>query len=159
MRGNDDLLAMKGKDSRSITLLLADDDLDDCLFFREALDELPVSASLMTVSDGEQLMRRLKASETPPDILFLDLNMPRKNGFECLAEIKDHEKLKSIPVVIYSTSLDKAVVDLLYEKGADRYVQKPGDFKLLKSVIDSAIALVNSNVFVIRSKENFVITF
>ena len=102
-----------------IRLLLADDDEDDRMFFKDALEELPVKSLLNTVNDGEQLIKLL-TSETAvlPDLLFLDLNMPRKTGLECLDEIKRNEKLRSLPVIIYSTSLNKEVVDMLYEKGA-----------------------------------------
>lgn len=94
-------------------MLLADDDEDDCLFFKDAIEELPVNASLQTVNDGEQLMRMLNTkSMSLPDILFLDLNMPRKTGYECLSEIKLSEKLKTLPVVIYSTSMDFDLVNL-----------------------------------------------
>src|SRR5436190_18711527 len=102
----------------SISLLLADDDADDCMFFKEALEELPLNSSLKTVNDGEQLMQLLTAKpDALPDILFLDLNMPRKTGVECLSEIKRNEKLKALTVIIYSTSLNHDVVNLLYEKG------------------------------------------
>ena len=90
----------------ALTLWLADDDADDCVFFKEALEELPVNSTLKTVNDGEQLMICSIQKEPFPDILFLDLNMPRKKGFECLAEIKRNEKLKSLPVIVYSTSFD-----------------------------------------------------
>jgi CheY-like chemotaxis protein len=106
-------------DAISHTLLLADDDSDDCIFFKDALDELPVSANLITVKDGVELMELLSESQTVlPDILFLDLNMPRKTGFECLFEIKANEKLKHLPIVILSTSLDLKVVNSLYDMGA-----------------------------------------
>lgn len=68
-------------------ILLADDDLDDCRFFREALEELPFSTSEKIVTNGEDLMQLLTdKDEKLPDVLFLDLNMPRKNGFQCLGE-------------------------------------------------------------------------
>ena len=82
-------------------LLLADDDIDDCCFFEDALNELPISATLSTVNHGVQLMQYLSAkSGSLPDLLFLDLNMPRKSGFDCLTEIKQSEKLKQLPVII-----------------------------------------------------------
>jgi CheY-like chemotaxis protein len=72
-----------------LRVLLADDDADDCLFFKEALEELPLSTSLTIVNDGDQLMKwLLKNTSRLPHVLFLDLNMPRKNGFECLTEIR-----------------------------------------------------------------------
>ncbi|WP_432221858.1 response regulator [Flavobacterium sp. TMP13] len=127
-------------------LLLADDDMDDCLFFQEALEDLRLSTNLTTVSDGVQLMELLTAEGTQlPDALFLDLNMPRKSGFECLAEIKENEALKEIPIVIFSTSLDKDVVNKLYDKGANYYVRKPGDFNILQKVIHEAIIRLKKN--------------
>lgn len=86
----------------TINILLADDDKDDCLFFKEALEELEVVAQLTLVADGQQLMHRLRSdTDRLPDVLFLDLNMPRINGMECLAEIKQSEKLRQLPVIIF----------------------------------------------------------
>ncbi len=145
-------------DINSFNLLLADDDADDCMFFQEALEELPLQTSLNTVKDGEQLMKVLTSNVGKlPDILFLDLNMPRKNGFECLLEIKAHKKLKKIPVIIYSTSLNYEVVNQLYEKGAYRYIRKPGGFSNLKKVIYEALKIASLDKVQKPSKENFVI--
>jgi len=141
-----------------LNLLLADDDEDDCLFFKEALEDLPVESFLTTVNNGEQLMRELNArTERLPDIIFLDLNMPRKPGFECLREIKQDEKLKSLPVIVYSTSLETDVVDLLYENGAQHYIRKPGDFTLLKKVIFKAIKTAVTGNPTKPPKEKFII--
>ncbi len=142
----------------SLQLLLADDDADDRMFFREALQELPIDSSVKTVNDGEQLMDMLTldAGELP-DILFLDLNMPCKTGIECLTEIKRHEKLNQLPVIIYSTSLNIEVVNMLYEKGAHGYIRKPGDFSKLKKVILKAITATFQNTRQKPSKEQFVI--
>lgn len=133
--------------TRVYNLLLADDDEDDCDFFKEALDELSIPFSLDTVSDGVQLMDFLseKSEDNLPDILFLDLNMPRKNGTECLTEIKQNEKLKQLFVIIFSTSLDVNIVDTMYEKGAIYYIRKPGDYAELKKVIKNAISLIPDN--------------
>ena len=141
----------------SINLLLADDDLDDCMFFRDVLEELPISSNLRTVNDGEELIKHLKSESKLPDALFLDLNMPKKNGIECLTEIKNDKRLISIPIIIYSTSLDKEVVNLLYEYGACRYVRKPGDFAKLKSVIHEVLNVIVNNEIEISEKENFVL--
>src|SRR6187455_1404935 len=114
-------------------LLLADDDIDDCIFFEYALEELPISTTLFTVNDGIHLMDFLSAkADNLPDVLFLDLNMPRKSGFECLTEIKLIDKLKDLPVIIFSTSLNMEVVDLLYERGAHYYIRKPRHYNDLK---------------------------
>ena len=139
-------------------LLLADDDSDDCLFFKEALEELPVDASLSIVNDGVQLMDFLSSiSGDLPDVLFLDLNMPRKSGLECLTEIKVTEELKHLPIIIFSTSLDLEVVDSLYEKGANYYIRKPGDFSALKKVIFEAITLTNNAISKHPNKNEFIL--
>jgi len=93
---------------KHLNLLLADDDKDDRLFFKEALEELPVFANFATLDGREQFMQQLtKQTFEIPHGLFLDLNMPRKNGFECLSEIKLIKKLKRLPVILFSTSLNK----------------------------------------------------
>ena len=139
-------------------LLLADNDADDCMFFEEALEDLPLSAKLATVNDGVELMDFLLNSlENLPDLLFLDLNMPLKTGFECLSEIRRHPGLKHLPVVIFSTSLDTKVVQLLYENGANHYVQKPGEFSRLKKIIHEAITAVVRNMGQQPVFEQFII--
>lgn len=140
-----------------LDLLLADDDQDDCMFFREALEELKMSCKLTTVPDGVELMRHLTAGNILPDALFLDLNMPLKNGYECLSEIKGHERLNTIPIIIYSTSLDTTIVNQLYEKGASYYIRKPGDFSKLKHVIREALTTITAENPARTPKEKFVI--
>lgn len=142
----------------SLQLLLADDDKDDSDLFKEALDELPVKTSIVTVSDGEQLMHLLdKRMNNLPQVLFLDLNMPRKNGFECLSEIKQDVRLKNLPVIIFSTSFDKDIVDLLYTNGAHFYISKPNEFDKLKEVIHAALQAVAKDHSVKPGRENFVL--
>ncbi len=140
-------------------LLLADDDEDDCAFFKEALDELSLPVSLAVVNDGVQLMDYLAAnsSNNLPDVLFLDLNMPRKNGHECLKEIKEIDDLNSLPVIIFSTSLDTEIVDLMYKKGATYYIRKPGEFSKLKKVIENAVNVVSENKLKQPVREHFVL--
>src|ERR1700733_16016723 len=97
-------------------LLLVDDDKDDCIFFKEALESLPVSASLITVNNSEQLMQLLSekiVKPAPNSLLFLDLNMPKKNGFEILSELKLDNHLKNLPVIIFSTYFEEDEVNLL----------------------------------------------
>ncbi|MCP2027798.1 CheY-like chemotaxis protein [Flavobacterium sp. HSC-32F16] len=140
-------------------ILLADDDDDDCSFFEEALEELSVATTLVTVNDGVQLMDFLaaKSGNDLPDLLFLDLNMPRKNGSECLAEIRQIENLKDFPIVIFSTSLDSEIVDVMYDKGATFYIRKPGDFSKLKSVIENALITASENNFQQPARAHFII--
>lgn len=142
-----------------IRLLLADDDNDDCDLFKDALDELPVTATFDRVHDGEQLMQFLNdmPDASLPDVLFLDLNMPRKNGFECLSDIKSDNKLKNIPVIIFSTSFDLDIVNLLYNNGASYYISKPNEFSNLKNVILSALSIIQEKGSVKPARENFVL--
>lgn len=136
---------MKHIEGMHFNLLLADDDSDDCSFFKDALGELPISATLVTVNDGVELMNFLSAETNLPDVLFLDLNMPRKSGFECLSEIQLIDKLKDLPVVIFSTSFNLEVVDLLYQNGAHYYIRKPGEYNKLKKAILDAVTLISEN--------------
>jgi len=142
----------------TVQLLLADNDIDDCNFFREALAELPVSTTLQTVHDGVELMHILTSETTDlPDALFLDLNMPLKTGFECLIEIKKHDKLKMLPVIIFSTSYNEDIAYQLYDSGAHHYIRKPGDFVNLKKVIYTAIQLTSVKHPARPTKKEFVI--
>jgi CheY-like chemotaxis protein len=110
---------------KKLHILLADDDQDDRLFFREALDKVPIPTNLTTVENGKKLTDFLSGHRKElPDVLFLDINMPLKNGHECLSEIKQDKVLQHIPVVMYSTSLHDEVADVLYEKGAHYYLKK-----------------------------------
>jgi len=139
-------------------LLLADDDMDDIVFFKEALEELPFASKLTTVNDGVELMQFLTGELIEvPDMLFLDLNMPRKTGYECLSEIKSDDRLKHLPVIIISTSFEHDIARSLYKNGADFYLCKPGDFNMLKQLIHKAIDLVASLRTEPRSEQKFLV--
>ena len=134
--------------SKHLNILLADDDIDDCHFFKEALDSLPQATSLTTVNNGDELMHYLlENTQQLPHVLFLDINMPRKNGFECLSEIKSNEALKDLPVVMYSTSGSKDKINVLFNTGADVYIRKPSNFAQLVQVIHHALPMAAENIF------------
>lgn len=125
-------------------ILLADDDESDRLLFTEAFSELKFNTIVSTVNDGFQLMERLHNKDSRlPDILFLDLNMPRKNGIECLKEIKSDEKLKDIFIAIYSTSDNEKDMDETFFNGANVYITKPNSFNTLKQVLEKAVMTTN----------------
>jgi CheY-like chemotaxis protein len=135
--------------AKQVNILLADDDADDCFFFEKALREISIATQLTTVNDGERLMDYLsKNSEHLPNVLFLDLNMPRKSGFECLTEITENSKLKDLYVVMFSTSYtldrnyEQSMIDVLYRMGARDYIRKPGDFSKLKELIHHSLTKV-----------------
>jgi CheY-like chemotaxis protein len=125
---------MNRKPNRSI--FLADDDADDCMLFEDALREVSCSADLTMASDGIELID-LMESTVPgsPDLIFLDLNMPRRNGFECLELIRNKKQWKDIPVVIFSTNGQEDTVRKVYEQGANYFIRKPGSFQKLKQAI------------------------
>ena len=141
-----------------LKICLADDDKDDCYLFQEVLDELPFSYQLTFAHDGEQLMYLLNQHKDElPHVLFLDLNMPRKSGFQCLGEIKNDQKLKHLVVIIFSTSYEQSIVDQLHKEGAKYYIRKPSDFSLLKNVIHQALSLVSQDNISHPNVECFVL--
>ncbi|MEO6252053.1 MAG: response regulator [Ferruginibacter sp.] len=136
---------MNGK---QLHIMLADDDMDDRAFFKDALESLPITTKLTTVNDGEALMNFLiENPECLPNVIFLDINMPRKNGFECLAEIKHHENLKDLPVIMFSTSGSQEKISVLFQTGADIYIKKPSNFAQLVQVLHHALPMAAENIF------------
>lgn len=132
---------------KQLDILLADDDTDDCLFFKDALSQMPIYTRLTAVHDGEQLMQLLNQETNKlPQLLFLDLNMPRKNGFECLIEIKQNKKLSAMPVVIFSTSYEQEVVNLLYNNEAHYFIRKPSEFRQFKKIIFHVLTLITQDL-------------
>ncbi|ASZ13656.1 response regulator [Chitinophaga pendula] len=144
---------------REIRLLIADDDQDDFELFQEALEELVLPASVQHCRDGVELMGVLKLSRPTelPDIIFLDLNMPQKTGYECIREIKGDTSLKDIPVVIFSTSFQPEIVQQLCQYGADRYLVKPNSFKDLVKAIRRVFSLAAETKLHCNSVDDFVL--
>ena len=118
-----------------LNIILADDDEEDCLFFKDALEELQLPIKLTWVQNGENLMQLLNTKKDLPNLVFLDINMPGKNGFASLTEIKNDEDLKSIPVIILSTSIDEKKMQWFYKNGAQQCFVKPNEFSQLKNLI------------------------
>ena len=133
---------------KPLKILLADDDKDDRLFFRMALEALTIPTKLATVVEEEKLMDYLSDNaDQLPDLIFLDINMPRKNGIECLSEIKQNKKLKDLPVIMFSTSNSRDKIGMVFKNGADVYIHKPNDFSQLKQVIFHALPIAVENIF------------
>jgi CheY-like chemotaxis protein len=125
-----------------IHIILADDDEDDRLFFNDAFEELKMNTKVITFVDGIELMEYLNTSEAIlPQVLFLDLNMPKKNGIECLNEIKANDKLSDIAIAIYSTSASEKDIEETFVLGANIYIKKPSDFKELKKVLSEVVSI------------------
>ena len=125
-----------------INIVLADDDEDDRLFFTDAFDELKITTRVKTFNDGVYLMDYLNAENVDlPNVLFLDLNMPRKTGMDCLKEIKQNNKFNTIAIAIYSTSASEEDIENTFVMGANIYIKKPSDFKSLKKVLSEVVTL------------------
>lgn len=144
---------------KPLKILLADDDEADRLLFEEAFDELKASTSVMTVADGVELMEFLKrtALENLPHILFLDINMPKKNGMECLKEIRGNKKFKEVSVAIYSTSSSENDMEESFLNGANVYIHKPNDFQKLKKILEKSISYANVYQEPPFNKDNFLL--
>lgn len=139
------------------TIILADDDEDDQIFFKEAMSETVSSVTVNTASDGMELMSML--SDTLPDAIFLDLNMPFKNGQECLSEIKTHKHYKNIPVVIYSTSSNIDQINSTFKAGANLYIPKPDSYLKLKIILKKVFTLKCEEYKPQPDKEKFVLKY
>ncbi|MGE5605879.1 MAG: response regulator [Bacteroidota bacterium] len=131
-------------DKNAVIILIADDDPDDRLLIKEALEEAKLNNPVHFVEDGIELLDYLKrenkyrdlAGSTLPGLVLLDLNMPRKNGIEALEEIKEDQKLRAIPVVVFTTS--KAEEDILraYQLGVNSFITKPINFQGLLETVE-----------------------
>ena len=143
----------------ALHILLADDDEDDRLFFKDAIEEVKVKTIVTTVNDGVQLMDHLNKPEIRlPNVVFLDLNMPRKGGMECLKEIRSNTKLKDISIAIYSTSASEEDIEETFVKGANIYIKKPNDFAELKRILAQVISLNWQYHTSGLNKENFLLS-
>lgn len=122
--------------SKAKTFLLVDDDMDDTFVFGEVLAEVDPSIGLSTASNGQEALQQLMAhGALLPDVIFLDLNMPRMDGKQCLFELKQNDKLRHIPVMMYTTSSHSADIEQTMQMGAICFITKPADFKELKSIL------------------------
>lgn len=127
-------------DARPIEILLVEDDPGDVLMAREALEEGKVANRLAVVSDGAEAMTYLKAEgqyadRTRPDLVLLDLNLPRKGGLEVLEEMKADPSLRRIPVVVLTTSDAEKDILSSYDMHANAYIKKPVDFDQFVAVV------------------------
>ena|ERR1700733_3535088 len=146
-------------ESPTYYILLAEDDEDDRLFFKEAISELNIKSELTMVNDGVQLMNYLNRKDVVmPHLIFLDINMPRKNGMKALQEIRSSEKLKNLSVAIYSTSSAQKDVEDALSNGANIYINKPNDFDQLKKIITRAVSINWQYYTSGLNKDNFILS-
>jgi len=121
------------------TIFIADDDTDDLLLFSDALARIHPAIKLENVRNGIELLSLL--SHLKPDLLFLDLEMPGKNGLECLVEIRENPQYTHLPVVVFSSTSRPANIDTAYEMGADLFFVKPANYNELVNSIRSILEL------------------
>lgn len=141
-------------DKSDTKIFLAEDDEDDRLLFHEALNEINSTIPLIESFDGVHLMENLREYEVDEnDILFLDLNMPLMNGFECLDKIKEDSKLKNFRIVIFSTTAEEDYVEKSFQKGAFMYIKKPDSFQTLINTIET---ILNSELESRPARKNFL---
>ena len=126
----------------TMNIALADDDEDDRMLFKEAIEEIKIKTNLSLFNNGQELMEYLTLPKVElPQIIFLDLNMPIKNGMQCLNEVRNNPCLKELMVAIYSTSCSESDIEETFINGANIYINKPNSFGGLKNAIDKVLQL------------------
>jgi CheY-like chemotaxis protein len=127
---------MNAAAARPITVLLVEDDPGDVLLIREAFEDHKLNNALLVAGDGVEALELLRSPDTArPDLVLLDLNLPRKDGREVLREIKADDTLRSIPVVVLTTSDAEEDILRSYDLHANAYVTKPVDFDRFIDVV------------------------
>jgi chemotaxis family two-component system response regulator Rcp1 len=146
------MMELIGAGAVPIEVLLVEDSPGDVRLTREAFKDAKVHINLQVVSDGAEAMAFLGhegkyANAQRPDLILLDLNLPKKDGREVLAELKESEALKSIPVVILTTSASETDIQGSYQHHANCYITKPVDLegflKVVKSIDNFWLSVVN----------------
>jgi|SRR5690554_3367951 len=141
-----------------LNIACADDDQDDRMLFKEAIEEVRIKTNLSLFKDGKELMDYLTSSNVIlPEIIFLDLNMPIKNGMQCLSEIRSNVKLKNLIVAIYSTSSSENDIEQTFINGANIYINKPNSFGALKKIIDKVLQLNWQYYTSALNRDNFLL--
>jgi DNA-binding response OmpR family regulator len=121
------------------SVVLAEDSLEHCFFFNKALKEVAPHIQFTAVHDGDKLIELLESYL--PDLLFLDLGMPCKNGVQCIKEIREQRAYDLMPIIVFSVTVDEQAIQAAFGYGANLYIVKPGEFSLLKSVLESVLSM------------------
>ncbi|MEO9892039.1 response regulator [Aurantibacter sp.] len=125
-----------------LNIALADDDMDDRMLFEEAIEEIEIKTKLSLYNNGQELMDALNLPNVIlPNLIFLDLNMPVKNGMQCLKEIRMNPNLKGITIAIYSTSSSEKDIEETFVNGANIYLNKPNNFSKLRKSVERVLQL------------------
>ncbi|MES2628995.1 MAG: response regulator [Bacteroidota bacterium] len=122
-------------------IFYTDDDEDEIFFFRDAVADLKKDIELKTHQNGDDLITALLAANPLPSLVFLDLNMPGKSGFDVLKEIREIEAFADLPVIIFSTSTSGTSIDIARMLGANLYMPKPNSFSALQTAIAYSLSV------------------
>ncbi len=136
-------------------ILLVDDDADDQLLFRNALNQIDSNVNLQTASNGAVALKQIEVPP-PPDLIFLDLNMPVMNGYECLKALKGKEPYKNIPVVIFTTTNDHVAIEETRQMGASAFFHKPIEFDNLRERLHRVLGFIDNGSVLENGKLSFV---
>lgn len=141
-----------------VNIFIVEDDKDDFSLLKEALENILPKFNINHSRDGKAFLQLLSISnDADPDLIFLDLNIPKKNGVDCLIELRRQKKLQSIPVIIYSTSSDFEDIDRCYKNGCTLYLVKPASFKDLVTQLRKIFFRIGLPKEDLQSKEMFVV--
>ena len=144
--------------SDPIYIMLADDSPDEHFLFIHTIKGIDRSITVTTALNREDLLDKLDKAQELPDLIFLDINMPLKNGKESLSDIRKDQRLQYIPVVIYSTSDEKSDIDETFALGADMYLKKPQDFLELEDILKGVLQAYRSGTFSRGDRTKYVFT-
>lgn len=136
-----------------IRIFIAEDDIDDVEIFELALNEIHKDVELTTALNGKELFQKLRNATIVPNLIFLDINMPVMNGYECIKILRSEAAYKDIPVIVLSTSANPPDIDFMYNHGATCYITKPIKFSDYKRVLNSVIE--HPDEFLKRCRNNF----
>jgi len=125
-------------------ILIAEDDEEDVDLFKDVLTDLACNFTIEVAANGMELMKMLETSAVLPELIFLDLNMPLKNGMLCLEEIKANQRWKDIKIIILSTSSHQDQKKAAYDKGADFYIVKLSNYSDFKNSIAACLIKAGS---------------
>ena len=125
-------------------IFMIDDDQDDREIFQEAILKCYPHVEVLFAVDGAQALQILQTSPRNPDVIFLDYNMPRMNGIDCLRALKGQEKTRSIPIIMYTTSGDREEEKVTLMLGADHYMKKTNSFADLCQELKAVLTLVEN---------------
>ncbi|MEO8760476.1 MAG: response regulator [Bacteroidia bacterium] len=122
------------------SIFLIDDDADDAELFEETLNEIDSVIIFNRAKDGCEALEILEEGIIIPDLIFLDINMPRMDGWQCLGKFKSKDLLKDIPVIMYSTSSNQKDKEIAIKLGAINFISKPSNLTELKNILQAVIA-------------------